>query len=404
MTSRRPARVAHITPAFHPARAYGGPTESAYQLSLALARRGHEVRVLTTDADGPDRVLDLPDKGHEVTLAPGLRARYCPRIAITSVSPSLLTHLGELVRWSEVVHLNAIYNFTTFPTLLAARALGRPVVWSARGALQRWSGARRPTTKAIWEHGCRLIAPEKLVLHFTSQEEAAESASRVPEAETVVIPNGVHVPEAQGERDRERAFMPGGVLRLVALGRLHPIKGLDNLIRACAALKQAPEGAPFTLTLAGAGDAAYTRALEALIAARSLGDEVKLIGEIRGESAKARLFAGADILVAPSHRENFGIAIAEALAHGVPVIASRGTPWGGLVERSAGLWVDNSPESLARAIAEARGIDLAAMGERGRAWALDAYSWDGVAGSMSELYARLVESPSDHPFIAHRRS
>jgi glycosyltransferase involved in cell wall biosynthesis len=394
MTSRRPARVAHITPAFHPARAYGGPTESAYQLSLALARRGHEVRVLTTDADGPDRVLDLPDKGHEVTLAPGVRARYCPRIAITSVSPALLTHLGELVRWSEVVHLNAIYNFTTFPTLFAAHALGRPVVWSARGALQRWSGARRPTAKAIWEHGCRLIAPAKLVLHFTSQEEAAESASRVPKAEAVVIPNGVHVPEAQGVRDRARDFMPGGVLRLVALGRLHPIKGLDNLIRACGALKHAPGGAPFTLTLAGAGDAAYTRELEGLIALLSLGATVKLVGEIRGETAKARLFAEADVLVAPSHRENFGIAIAEALAHGVPVIAGRGTPWSGLIERSAGLWVDNTPESLAQAIAAARAMPLAAMGACGRAWALEAYSWDGVAGAMSELYQGLCAAPS----------
>lgn len=216
----------------------------------------------------------------------------------------------------------------------------------------------------------------------------------------MVIPNGVHVPSA-GEA---RAFMPGGVLRLVTLGRLHPIKGLDNLIRACAALKRAPGGAPFTLTLAGAGDAAYTRELEALIDTLSLGAEVKLAGEIRGEATKASLFAESDLLVAPSHRENFGLAIAEALAHGVPVIAGRGTPWSGLVERGAGLWVDNNPESLARAITAAREMPLAAMGTRGRAWALEAYSWDGVAGAMSELYARLVERPPDHPFIAHRRS
>jgi glycosyltransferase involved in cell wall biosynthesis len=382
---RHALRVAHITPAFHPARAYGGPTESAYQLSRHLARHGCDVRVLTTDADGRDHVLDV-DTSRELEIEPGFRVRYCPRKMITSVSPGLVRHLGDVLRWSDVVHLNAVYNFTTFPTLLGSAALRRPVVWSARGALQRWRGAKRPLTKSAWEKICRAIAPPRLVLHLTSLEEREESAARIPGAEVVVIPNGVIVPPASPAR----AVKADGALRLLSLGRLDPIKGLDNLLHACAELRRAEPARPFTLTVAGAGDAAYTRSLTDLIAALSLGDAVKLLGPVHGDADKARLFAGADLFVAPSHRENFGIAIAEALAHGLPVIAGKGTPWRGLEEHGAGLWVDNDPVSLARAIARAGALPLAEMGERGRAWVEEAYSWDRVAAEMVAVYKRLL--------------
>jgi len=381
MGRRRAIRVAHITPSFHPARAYGGPTESAYQLSVALARRGCDVRVLTTDADGLDRVLDV-ETTREIELVPGLRARYCPRRLVHAVSPALLRHLTPTLRWSDVVHLNAVYNFTTFPTLIGSAALDRPLVWSTRGALQRWSATSRPLAKGIWERACRAVAPRRLVLHVTSAEERAESAARVPEAKVAVIPNGVVVPPDLLPRPARE----GGPLRLLSLGRLHPIKGLDNLVRAAAELKKS--GVAFTLTIAGRGDAETTRALTDLVTTLSLGAEVKLVGEAHGDD-KTRLFLGSDLFIAPSHRENFGIAIAEALAHGLPVIAGRGAPWSGLVEHDAGLWVDNDPKTLALAITRARALPLAEMGARGRAWVKEAFSWERVAAEMNAVYEGL---------------
>jgi len=373
-------RVAHVTPAFHPAQAYGGPTESAYQLSRSLAHEGCEVRVLTTDADGLDRVLDL-DTTREIELSPGLRAHYCHRLYKHAASPDLLRALHPLVRWSEVVQLNAVYNFTTIPTLLAAKALDRPVVWSARGALQRWKGVRNPAAKSAWEAVCRLAAPPRLVLHCTSDQERAESACRFPRAEAVVIPNGVPLPDALAER------RPADHLRLLYLGRLHPIKGVDLLIQACAALQKS--ALPFSLIIAGEGEPGYTAMLRALIGEHALGDRVKLVGAVKGE-AKARLFAEADLLIAPSHSENFGIVIAEALAHALPVIAGRGTPWSGLEARGAGLWVDNDPASLQHAITRARAMPLGEMGQRGRAWMAQDFSWERVAKDMIGVYTRVI--------------
>ena len=95
-------RVAHISPSFHPAFSYGGPTESSYQLSRFLARAGCDVRVLTTNADGRDREIDV-DTSRELELEPGLSIRYCRRRALTHASPELLRRLPGYVGAAELI-------------------------------------------------------------------------------------------------------------------------------------------------------------------------------------------------------------------------------------------------------------------------------------------------------------
>ena len=82
--------------------------------------------------------------------------------------------------------------------------------------------------------------------------------------------------------------------------------------------------------------------------------------------------------------------VAEALAHGVPVIASWGTPWKELVERQCGLWVENDPSSLMKAITEMRSRNLSQMGRSGRQWMEESFSWEAVAGRMSTVYSSLI--------------
>jgi len=377
-------KVAHVTPSYHPAFVYGGPPESAHQLSRHLARAGCDVRVLTTDANGPKLTVDV-DTTREVAMEPGLTARYCPRRLPESVAPSLLALLPGYVAWCDVVHLNAVYNFTTLPALLAARAARRPVVWSARGALSRWKETRRAAPKAAFEAACRVVAPRRTVLHVTSESEEQQAAARMKGMRTARIPNGVEVP---GEAPRPA---PSETLRVLYLGRLHPIKGLENLVAACGILLARGERR-FALTLAGGGDPAFVAALRRAAHARSLEGHVTFLGEVP-PAEKGRLFAGADLFVMPSFTENFGLAIAEALAHGVPVIAGRGTPWEGLAEHDAGLWVPNDPASLAAAIISARARPLAEMGARGRAWMERAFGWGRVAADMIALYERLAAEP-----------
>jgi glycosyltransferase involved in cell wall biosynthesis len=281
-----------------------------------------------------------------------------------------------------VVHLNAVYNFTTLPALAAARAAGRPVVWSARGALSRWERGRRAGPKAAWEIACRALAPRRTVIHVTSESEEQQAAARMRPMRTALIPNGVAVPP-----DAPRP-PPSPTLRMLYLGRIHPIKGIENLLEACALLARRG-GGDLTLTLAGGGEPAYVESIRRLVSERGIGARVTLLGEVPPDQ-KGALFAAADLLVAPSFTENFGLAIAEALAHGVPVVAGRGTPWAGLEEHDAGRWVPNDAASLADAIVGLRGRPLAEMGARGRAWVEREFAWGRVARDIIELYGRLL--------------
>ncbi len=371
-------KVLHVMPYWAPAWRYGGPIYTALQLCQQLADDGCELRVLTTNTNGPNAVLDV-DTRSEVELAGGLRVRYCRRMMGEAVSPMLLRRLPEYVRWADVVHLTAVYSFPTIPTLLACKVLRKPVVWSPHGALQRWPGTTRPRAKTMWEWICRAAAPEGLLLHVTSEEEAKESQGRFPDIETVLIPNGVDVPGTTAHIEGN------GALRLLYLGRLHPIKAIENLLAACKLLN----GSSYTLTIAGSGDAHYETSIRRKIQELALSDRVEMVGEVLGE-AKRKLFENADVAVVPSHTENFGMVVAEALAHAVPVIASKGTPWKRIEEIACGLWVDNDPGSLACAVERIGTMPLADMGRRGRNWMAEEFSWSRRARETRDCYSSLL--------------
>ncbi len=367
-------------PFWAPAWRYGGSVYATSRLCRNLVEDGCELRVLTTNADGPDAVLDV-DTRSEVEVAAGLHVRYCRRTMGEAVSPMLLRCLPEYVRWADVVHLTLVYSFPTIPTLLACKVLQKPVVWSPHGALQRWAGTTRQRAKATWERVCRAAAPKRLLLHVASEEEARQSRDRLPGIETALIPNGVDVPG-------KTAHIEGnGALRLLYLGRLHPIKAIENLLAACTLLN----GSSYTLTIAGSGDAHYETGIRRKIRELALSDRVRMAGEVLGE-AKSRLFENADVVVVPSHTENFGIVVAEALAHAVPVIASKGTPWKRIEEIGCGLWVDNDPGSVARAVERIGNMPLGEMGLRGRSWMAEEFSWSRRAREMRECYSSLLSN------------
>lgn len=204
----------------------------------------------------------------------------------------------------------------------------------------------------------------------------------MPGINLTVIPNGVVFPEHVSHVEGD------GVLRLLYVGRLHPIKGIENLLNAGRILNEKYERA-WSLTIAGSGDPEYVKSLLERIAQLSLRGQVTLVGGVIG-AEKEKLFACADVLILPSFSENFGLVVAEALAHAVPVIASTGTPWAEVEKRGCGLWVDNSPEGLAEAISRIRDKALPEMGVRGRAWMKGEFGWETIAAKMFDTYRALI--------------
>src|ERR1019366_7937906 len=374
-------KVLFVTPSFFPAVTYGGPTESTYRLAREIATKA-TVEVLTTHANGPQRL----SVGRCVKWSEQLTVHYCRRVAGQSVSISLLWHLPQLVLAADVVHLTAVYSFPTLPTLVFAALFCKPMVWSPRGGFLRWSGTRKPTTKRIWDVICALVAPGNVVFHVTSHAEEDSVKRRFGGCRIIVLPNGVEVPSAE-----VRGINRSSHFRVLFLGRLDPIKGIDALIRGCGLARPQEPFTAVRLTIAGEGSAAYTKELERIATATGVQAQVAFVG--RADTARKReLFAETDVFVLPSHSENFGMVVAEALAHGVPVIASTGTPWSEVQAKHCGMCVDNSPAALAAALEQMMVMPRAAMGERGREWMEAAFRWSTIADDLNATYTELAAS------------
>jgi glycosyltransferase involved in cell wall biosynthesis len=372
-------KVLHVSPSFYPAYCYGGPIRSGYELCRNLALLGCDVRVLTTDANGLDSVLDV-EKDREVCLGDQFQVRYCHRYLRHSVSPNMLRLLPQYIGWADLVHLTGVYNFPTFPTIAGSRLYRKPLVWSPRGALQRWEGSSRTTLKAIWNFICYSLADRaSLTLHCTSQDEALQTASRLPGVHQAVIPNAVDVPSILNRTDAPEC------LRLLYIGRLDPKKGIDRLLKACSLMPQKN----LQLTIAGSGVPSYVAHLRQEVDMLGLRGQVQMIGEVLAD-AKKKVFENSDVAVVPSHTENFAIVVAEALAHAVPVIASKGTPWSALERNGCGLWVENDPHTIADAILKISAMPLREMGRQGRVWMQNEFSWSAISTDMLMLYEKCL--------------
>jgi glycosyltransferase involved in cell wall biosynthesis len=339
------------------------------------------ITVVTTNSDGKHTRDRLPsDMLCEDLISPGKIHYYRKQFGVSFSIPLIFSLWRHIVN-SDVVVLHGVYSSPTFPTLLACRVLSKPLVWFPHGSLTLWHNRSRTHLKKVWELLCSaLIIPEYSLIRVTSNAEIEGCRMRMPHVRTFISPIGVDVPEVLPPRK----WLPNGVLRILYIGRLDPIKAIDNLIRAVAIL-----GPMVELVLVGDGDVEYRKVLFDEVAKLEISDRVRFLGNRYGDE-KSEAFRTADVCVLPSHTENFGIVIPEALAHGVPVIASRKTPWQEVETVDCGYWVDNSPESLAEALMKISIRDLAEMGSNGRTWVTETFEWQSIAQQFQRRVSDLI--------------
>jgi glycosyltransferase involved in cell wall biosynthesis len=281
---------------------------------------------------------------------------------------------------SDLAHVHGIW---TYPSLAACRwskRHSRPVIITTHGMLAPWAIRYKPWKKWVaWRvYQWRNLLAAK-VIHATSDEEALrirEIGLRQPIA---IIPNGVDMPHQIPLRTRD-----SNPKTALFLGRIHPVKGLLNLVNAWA--QASPAG--WRMIIAGPDDTGHRADVEKVIKQLGLTDRFSFAGAVAGE-AKDTLYREADLFILPSHTENFGLSIAEALTYGVPVITTKGTPWRELESRNAGWWIDPGVGPLACCLREATAIsdsERAEMGARGRKLAEERFSWRIIASDMNAVY------------------
>ena len=387
-------RVLHVIPGLDPRD--GGPPASVSRLALAQKAAGVRVRVLTAAAAGSDRrVIDrLRAGGVPVDVLPA-GGRVSGRVA----AGRRWTAEGvRAVAQADAVHLHGLWEEAQPRVALAARRAGVPYVVSPRGMLAPWSLARGRVKKLVYfEARVRRMLDAAAAVHVTTAEEGRLFAPLGLAAPRVTVPNGVNPHEfAAPDAAAFRASVPQlkghrGPLA-VFLGRLHPVKGLEELIPAFASL--AGSGGPAAgakLALVGPGDARYAAKLRRLAARCGAGDAVAFCG-MRHGADRANALAAADLFTLPSHQENFGVAAAEALACGTPVLLGEGV---NLAAEVAGAGVGAVCATERGALAEElrRWLsDPAACrraGERARRFAAR-YHEDAVAARWSAVWADLA--------------
>lgn len=295
---------------------------------------------------------------------------------------------------NTIIHLHGLWSPTLHWAASLSRKRGCPYVVSTRGMLAPWSLGHKALKKKIgwWLYQKRDLTSAAALI-ATSVAEQGNVTSLLPMKKVVVIPNGCDEPPE--EIPSTNLLDNDTSTRLaLAIGRLHPVKGYTELIDVWASLK--PKG--WKLVIAGPDEAGYRKTLEDRIINRQLSGEVQLLGEV-DDVQKWSLLNRCELFVAPSKTENFGMAIAEALQSGTPVITTTGTPWQELKKYDCGWWVTSEIKALKNALAQATLMDsdsLNVKGSNGRKLISEKYSWEHVAGEMLDLYGSILSgNPAD---------
>ena len=327
--------------------------------------------------------------------AGGIEAATCGLIASLAKEGVVVTRSFTNVEPAagvvpDCVHIHGIWSPTLARRFVAWRRRGIPTVVTLHGMLEPWALAHKKLKKQVaWHLYQKRLLNLASALHATSEREAGNLRKLGLKPPIAMIPWGIEV-SVKGEGGAEKVRFVGETPTLLKsrtalfVGRIFPVKGLPLLVEAWAQIR--PAG--WRMKIVGPDEAGHLAEVQELVRKAGLEADFEFTGSVEGEALR-KTYEDADLFVLPSYTENFGMVVVEALAHGVPVIASNGTPWKGLLEHECGWWPDISSEGIGEALQSATSIDpteLRLMGMRGRQWMQRDFSWDQVARRMVALY------------------
>jgi len=381
-------KVLHVIPAVAPR--YGGPSVAVAGYCRALARAGVQTTIATTNADG-DGVLPVPI-GEPVRHV-GTETWFFPRRGEAfKYSAGLSRWLDASVSRFDAVHIHAVFSHASIAAGRAARRAGVPYIVRPLGSLDPWSLAQNSWKKRLllWSAAGSLLE-QAAGIHFTTSDEARLAAPVAGKSDGRVVPLGIE----DSLLDAPLRPMVERTPEILAITRFHPKKNLDALIRAFHSVAGAAPFDRWRLTIAGAGDEDYKRQLVSLAKSGPASDRVEVLDWIEGDEKTQRLLR-ASIFAVPSHQENFGLALVEALASGLPAIVSGGVNLSFAIADAGAGWISGTDdESIAAAIRLAMGNSLER--ERRARNARDlarGFTWAAAADQLIDWYGAVAAARS----------
>jgi glycosyltransferase involved in cell wall biosynthesis len=362
-----------------------GPSYPVPRLSQCLAALGHHVDLVSLGRPG---ARDWAGVRHTRYAWDLKRAGPFARLGVSQTMRRALREAS-----ADIFHTHGIWMMPNVYPAEAAFRYGRPFVLSPRGMLGaealRFSGVKK---RVFWTLVQGAAVRRVSCFHATSDHEYEDIRAFGLTQPVAVIPNGIDLPAVRRRlRNTEAPFV-------LSLGRIHPKKALDKLVRAWALI--ASDFPHWRLKIVGPSELSYADQLKRLAQQLRL-DSVDISGPVFGDE-KMALLAEAELFALSTLHENFGMTVAESLAVCTPVISTKGAPWSGLKAHACGWWVDHGIEPFASALRQAMSISpeqRQTMGERGRAWMERDFSWTGIAQQTEAVYRWLLGTDEKPVFV-----
>ncbi|MCQ8128672.1 glycosyltransferase [Methylomonas rivi] len=334
--------------------------------------------------------------GNEVfVVATGQKPKEWPYLGSLKLFENKFTKIGllsigdiktirsEMLSGEAVVHGHGVWRIMNLMPLIIPKKAKTKIIWSPDGMLSEWSwNYKKYIKRPFWYFFQKPALNRVDCFHATSLEEV-EDIRRLGFMQPIsLIPIGVEFPEIEN-------LAPQKENKLVFLSRIHTKKGVHLLIQAWGQI--ANEFQDWSLVIAGKLDSDYGKDMVEL--SKTLhAPRISFVGEVLGDE-KTKLLSSARLFVLPTFSENFGIAIAEALAHGTPVITTVNTPWQDIQTKKCGWYINNTKEELVNTLRNALSLhsnQIDAMGINGRIWMEQDFSWKKLAGKMQKTYDWLL--------------
>lgn len=394
MASALPLKVLHVIPSLDPSQ--GGPSTAMPQIAKALSDQGVSVDVACVDP--------VPQANHEgawVETDKGYRIlRFSPLNQRFRLSYAYVRWLARNVSQYDLIHVHGVLNAPCLAAERAAVSQKVPLVVRPLGILNRWGMQnRKALLKKIWFGALeKPLLDQAAAMHYTSREELDDVSRLGIRAPARVLPLGMDMTPFQNLPDRA-SFRREHDLRettklVLFLSRIHPKKGLEVLLEAFALLRrQQPD---VRLMIAGDGEADYLSKLRALASELGLEEAILWTGFLNA-SERLRALAAADLFCLPSSSENFGIALLEAMAAGLPCVSSPEVALAQepatqgavrVVPRDPSAWAE-AMDSLLSDEAQAR-----ELGQRAVHVCQEHYSTRQLGANLLQLYSELVITPA----------
>ncbi len=371
----------------------GGPAKAILEMAAVVAERGHQVTIYTTDHGG--EVVDIgPARavGVEVQIFPVQFPYYWKR------SSKMGAALKENCSKFDVVHIHSLYLYHSWVAGSLCQKQGVPYIVRPHGTLDPYLYRRHRLRKSIMDALFQnRVLRNAAAIHFTTEEEMNLATRYVFGTPGQVVPNGLKIGDyidlPEPGSFRLRYPETNGRRIVLFLSRLNFKKGLDILVPAFAAASKKYDD--LHLVIAGPDEGMKSKVLS-WVSDNNIGKRVTFTGMLRGNETLAA-FRDAELFALPSYSENFGIAVVEAMACGVPVIISdKVNIWHEIDRAGAGIVVPAEVSSFSNALIQALGNEsnLLEMGQQAKLLAAEKFDWSAVAESFENMYALASNSAS----------